>query len=197
MSWLKAAAKSSLGKAAAAIKTVVAVVEGTDLPDDRLPPEQRLREHLASLRAFADTAEAAASKKADEWDRIAAGARVAESLEGIAKVLEGENGFAENPGAITCTMLFVEDNGMGVLLRLSALLQCASVQRAVLRTVVRLLRLRYELLDTGSVAHTVLRIAWHVQRAPLRPACAAAHCEMLAALCEKARLPPWPDNPTL
>lgn len=191
-SWFKAAAKSSFGKAKSAIKTMVEVVEGRDELDDRLPPEQQLRDHLASLRSFADTAEAAASKTAggEDLDRMAAGARVAESMEGIAKLLEDENGFAENPGAIACTMLFVEDNGMGVLRRLSALPKCASAQRAVLRTTVRLLRLRFELLDNGSVARIVLRIAWHVQSAPggVPRTCAEAHCEMLAALCEKARL---------
>jgi hypothetical protein len=190
MSWLKRAAKSSISKASSAIKTVAAVAAGRDEIDDRLPREQRLREHMASMRSFADFAEAVVAEGAAgiDWERMAEGERIVEALEGVVKVLEEENsgaGVKDDPGSIPCTLSFIEENGMGTLLRLAALPQSVNLQRAVLRTTVRLLRLRYELVENGSVARVVLRIAWRVERAPLRPPCAAAHCELLAAIADK------------
>jgi hypothetical protein len=190
MSWLKRAAKSSISKASSAIKTVAAVAAGRDEIDDRLPREQRLREHMASMRSFADFAEAVVAEGAAgiDWERMAEGERIVEALEGVVKVLEEENsgaGVKDDPGSIPCTLGFIEENGMGTLLRLAALPQSVNLQRAVLRTTVRLLRLRYELVENGSVARVVLRIAWRVERAPLRPPCAAAHCELLAAIADK------------
>lgn len=55
---------------------------------------------------------------------------------------------------------------------------------------IRALRLRYELLDNGSIARVVMRMAQCLEYSPRRLSFAIVHCEFLYTLCDKVHRNP-------
>ena len=63
-----------------------------------------------------------------------------------------------------------------------------NLQRWVIKAVIRALRLRYELLDNGSIARIVLKMAERLEYSAKRFQFAIVHCEFLYTLCDKVPL---------
>jgi hypothetical protein len=58
------------------------------------------------------------------------------------------------------------------------------------QAVIRALRLRYELLDNGSIARVVMQMAQCLEYSPRRLSFAIVHCEFLYTLCDKVHRNP-------
>jgi hypothetical protein len=87
-------------------------------------------------------------------------------------------------------MHFLEQNCMELFYELLGLENSVSVQKTIIKAVIRALRLRYELLDNGSIARLVMQMAELLEYCPRRISFAIVHCEFLYTLCDKVHRNP-------
>lgn len=91
---------------------------------------------------------------------------------------------------------FLEENVMEMFYGLMGLEHSVNLQRWVIKAVIRALRLRYELLDNGSIARIVLKMAERLEYSAKRFQFAIVHCEFLYTLCDKVLPPPLSSSRT-
>eukprot|EP00286_Rhodomonas_abbreviata_P021965 CAMPEP_0181309708 /NCGR_PEP_ID=MMETSP1101-20121128/12162_1 /TAXON_ID=46948 /ORGANISM="Rhodomonas abbreviata, Strain Caron Lab Isolate" /LENGTH=271 /DNA_ID=CAMNT_0023416219 /DNA_START=221 /DNA_END=1033 /DNA_ORIENTATION=- len=195
MSWLKAYANKAFNSADAAIKAAATAAAATAVGPDSKSTRAVLKDHVTYIRSFADAASAKEPRERNtDWDKLALAYRLPEELDAMMQLLEAENASAhairEDPLQGPCTMFFLEDNVMELMYQLMSLDHSVALQKCVIKTVIRALRLRYELLDNGSVARVVMQMAERLEYSPMRPHFALTHCEFLYALCDKVQRNP-------
>lgn len=190
MSWFKAAGSYASG----AIKAAATAVA----PPSQRSAREQLKDHVTYLRSFA---EATQQDKGADWDKLALTYRVPEELDSMLQLLEAENPNAnamrEDPCKGPCTMFFLEECVMDMLYTLMGLEYSVNLQKWVIKAVIRVLRLRYELLDTGSIARLVLQMAERLEYSAKRLHFAIVHCEFLFTLCDKVQRNPWSLLPVM
>mmetsp|Transcript_55925 Transcript_55925/g.131679 ORF Transcript_55925/g.131679 Transcript_55925/m.131679 type:complete len:686 (-) Transcript_55925:315-2372(-) len=195
MSWLKAAgqyANNAIKKADDALKAAATAAAATAVGPDTKSTRAILKDHVTYIRSFADAM--LGKERHSDYDKLALNYRLPEELDSMMQLLEAENAFAqhmrEDPSKGPCTMYFLEDNVMEMLFQLMQLDHSVALQKCVIKTVIRALRLRYELLDNGSVARLVMQMAERLEYSPMRAQYALTHCEFLYALCDKVQRNP-------
>eukprot|EP00282_Hemiselmis_andersenii_P016395 CAMPEP_0114123072 /NCGR_PEP_ID=MMETSP0043_2-20121206/8029_1 /TAXON_ID=464988 /ORGANISM="Hemiselmis andersenii, Strain CCMP644" /LENGTH=333 /DNA_ID=CAMNT_0001215821 /DNA_START=223 /DNA_END=1220 /DNA_ORIENTATION=+ len=160
-------------------------------PVSQRRPREQLKDHITYVRSFA---EATQNDVKGDWDKLAQTYRVPEELDSALQLLEAENPMAalmrEDPSKGPCTMYFLEESVMEMLYNLMSLEHSVMLQRWVVKAVIRALRLRYELLDNGSIARLVLLMAERLEYSAQRGQFALVHCEFLYTLCDKVHRNP-------
>lgn len=139
------------------------------------------------MREFA---EATKQERAADWDKLALTYRIPEEVDLIMQLLEADVPSADGSSHGPCTMHFLEENCMDLFYELLGLENSVSVQKTIIKAVIRALRLRYELLDNGSIARVVMQMAQRLEYSARRMAFAIVHCEFLYTLCDKVHRNP-------